>query len=744
MNAHDTLRDIAEEVNRALPPTGGRLHKLSRRQFMQVTGLAGGGLMLGFTLAAKEARASSAWQPNAFIRIDSEGILIHAKNPEVGQGVKTSLPMIVAEELDAAWDDVTVAQSPVDEAAFGFQMAGGSMSVPMNWDVLRQSGAAARAMLVGAAAARWDVPAAELETRDSAVIHAASGRKAAYTELAEEASALPVPAVDNLTFKTRDQYRLLGRRITGVDNEALVRGQALFGIDQTLPGMKYAVYAKCPAVGGKVRSANLEAVRKLPGVADAFVVEGNEAVGLLPGVAIVADSTWAAIRARRGLEVDWDETGAAADSWSAAVGRAEELRSVPGETRPVDDGDADAALAAADKRLSAYYTYHFASHAQLEPQNCTAWKRPGGMELWAPTQLPGRGRQAVADLLGIDKASVTVNQLRGGGGFGRRLHNDFMVEVAAIANRIEEPVKLQWTREDDMSHDTFRAGGFHQLDAGLDADGRISAWRDRFITFSRDGQRPVSGGGLSGRVFPAGVLEHCRYEQTALEWKTPCGPWRAPGSNVFGFVEQSFIHELAAAAGRDHLEVLLELFGEPRWLAEGDPRALHTGRAAAVVRLAAKKAGWGREMPQGRALGLAFYFSHMGHIAEVADVSVDANRKITVHRVTAAADVGPIINLSGAENQVQGSVVDGLSTMLGQAVTFEKGRVEQSNFDTYEILRMADAPAVDVHFIESDYAPTGLGEPALPPLAPAVCNAIYTATGHRIRTLPISMEGYSV
>ena len=742
MNAYDDLQNLAERMD-ALPIDIAP-RKLSRRRFMQLTGVVGGGLMLGFTLKGREAEAASTFEPNAFIRIDADGILIHAKNPEVGQGVKTSLPMIVAEELDAAWDDVTVAQSPVDEEAFGFQMAGGSMSVPMNWDVLRQSGAAARAMLVGAAAKQLDVAASELATRDSQVIHEASGRSLHYTELADAAAALPVPEADSLRLKDTSEYRLLGRRITGVDNDALVRGKALFGIDQTLPGMKFATYSKCPAVGGAVVSANLEEVKALPGVVDAFAIDGNEAVGLLPGVAIVADSTWAAIRARRELKVEWDESNAASDSWSAVTAKAEELRSQPGATRPVDDGDADAALEAADKRLSAYYTYHFASHAQLEPQNCTAWRHDGIMELWAPTQLPGRGRQAVADLLGLDKPKVTVNQLRGGGGFGRRLHNDFMVEVAAIANRLDVPVKLQWTREDDMSHDTFRAGGFHQVDAGLDAEGRITAWRDRFITFSRDGTRPVSGGSLSPRVFPAGVLENCRYEQTALEWKTPCGPWRAPGSNVFGFVEQSFIHELAVAAGRDHLEVLLEMFGEPRWLAEGDPRALHTGRAAGVVKLAAEKAGWGREMPEGRALGLAFYFSHAGHIAEVADVSVDANRRITVHSVTAAADVGPIINLSGAENQVQGSIVDGLSTMLGQSVTFEKGRVEQSNFDAYPMLRMANTPALDVHFIESDYSPTGLGEPALPPLAPAVCNAIFTATGHRIRTMPIASEGYSI
>ena len=318
-----------------------------------------------------------------------------------------------------------------------------------------------------------------------------------------------------------------------------------------------------------------------------------------------------------------------------------------------------------------------------------------------------------------------------------------MCEAAAIAARVDGPVKLQWTREDDMSYDFFRAGGFHQLEGSVDEEGRISGWRDHFITFA-DGDRPVSGGSLRGSEFPAGLIDNLRIEQTALDWRTRCGAWRAPGSNVFGFVIQSFIHELAAAAGRDHLDVLLELLGEPRWLEPGNTWALHTGRAAGVVRLAAEKAGWGRAMPAGRGLGLAFWFSHAGHIAEVADVSVDDERKIKVHRVTVAADVGPIVNLSGAENQLQGSVVDGLSTMLDLSVTFENGRVEQPNFDRYPILRMPDTPEVDVHFVASDFPPTGLGEPALPPLAPAVCNAIFAASGHRIRSLPISEEGFSI
>ena len=698
--------------------------------------------MLSFTLP-RAAAASGPLQPNGYVRIDADGITLLAKNPEVGQGVKTSLPMIVAEELDAAWDDVTVVQSPIDSSVYGMQFAGGSMSIPMNWTTLRQAGATARAMLVGAAAKQLGVPAEELSTMDSHVIHEASGRKLKYTALAADAADMPVPDAASLKLKSTGDFRLLGKRITGVDNEALVRGEPLFGIDASVPGMKYAVYQKCPAIGGKAKSANLDEIKAMPGVHDAFILDGNDnAMDLLPGVAIVADSTWAAIRAKRALTVEWDETGASKDSWSAAVAEAERLRGEAGE-RVVDQGDVDAAFEAAAERVSGFYTYHFVSHAQLEPQNTTASFADGALEIWSPTQTPDWGMDAVARVVGIDKSKITLHQMRCGGGFGRRLYNDFMCEAAAITQRAGVPVKLQWTREDDMAYDLYRAGGFHQLEGSVDAKGKVTGWRDHFITFANDG-RPVSGGALGQGVFPNGLVENVRFEQTPLDWKNRCAAWRAPGANVFGFVVQSFLHELAAAAGRDHLEVLLEVFGEPRWLVPDNPQTLNTERAANVVKLAAEKAGWGRDMPDGRALGLAFYFSHMGHIAEVADVSVSDDKKVKVHKVTVAADVGPIVNLSGAENQMQGSVVDGLSTMMGLSVTFENGRVQQSNFDKYPLLRMAATPKVDVHFVDSDFSPTGLGEPALPPLAPAVCNAIYAATGHRIRTLPISEEGYSV
>ena len=742
--SYQGIRETVDEVTgegRGLEFGPLRIDKIGRRRFMQLTGLVGGGLMLSFG-SGRAAANSGPLQPNGFLRIDKDGILLFAKNPEIGQGVKTSLPMIVAEEMDAAWQDVRVEQSPIDAQTYGPQFAGGSLSIPMNWERLRGAGATARAMLVGAAAARWGVPAEELTTLDSHVHHAPSGRKLGYVELAAEAAAMPVPDPATLTLKPRSAYRLLGSRITGVDNEALVRGEPLFGIDQAVAGMKYAVYQKCPAIGGTVKSVDLDAIKAMPGVSDAFVLEGNgSAMELLPGVAIVADSTWAAIRAKRALQVEWDETSAATDSWSAAVGRAQGLRDEDGE-RVVENGDVDAAFAAADKTVDAFYTYNFVSHAQLEPQNCTARFADGAVELWAPTQTPASGIRGVANVLGIDADKVTVHQTRCGGGFGRRLYNDFMCEAAAIAQRAGVPVKLQWTREDDMAYDLFRAGGFHRMTGSLDAEGRVSGWRNRFVTFSND-DKPVSGGALSERVFPVGLVENVRFEQTALPWGNRCAAWRAPGSNVFAFVMQSFLHELAIAAGRDHLEVLLEVLGDSRWLKDGDQQALHTGRAATVVKRAAQEAGWGREMSAGRALGLAFYFSHAGHIAEVADVGVDDAKRVKVHKVTVAADVGPIVNLSGAENQVQGSVVDGLSTMLELAVTFENGRVQQSNFDNYTMLRMASTPAVDVHFIDSDFSPTGLGEPGLPPLAPAVCNAIYAVTGERIRTLPISEAGYS-
>jgi isoquinoline 1-oxidoreductase subunit beta len=554
-------------------------------------------------------------------------------------------------------------------------------------------------------------------------------------------------------LKDRKDYRLLGKRITGVDNAGIVTGKPLFGIDQRLPGMLYANYVKAPAIGARAVSANLEHVKSLPGVRDAFLLEsrgepvefGPSAASMLSGVAVVADSTWEAIKATRELEVQWEDSMASGDSWAKAVAEARRLAAQAPQETLGESGDVGAAFGQASKTVEAFYAYPFVAHADLEPQNCTAWcKDDGSVEIWAPTQTPQAAVDAAAAFLGVPKDKVTLHQLRGGGGFGRRLANDSVIEAVAISRRVGAPVKAQWTREDDMHFDYYRPGGFHSFKGAIDGAGRLAAFEDHFVTFTRDGSTPVTSGNISPQEFPANVLPNARIAQSLIRTRMPTGPWRAPGSNAIAFAVQCFLHECAVAAGRDHLEFLLEVMGDPRWLSPGDPRALNTERAAGVIRLAAEKAAWDRKLPQGRGLGLAFHFSHAGHFAEVAEVSVDANRKLTVHKVTVAGDIGPIVNMSGAENQCEGSVIDGFSTAMGLEITFEDGRVEQSNFDRYPILRMADAPEVEVHFVDSDYPPTGIGEPALPPVAPAICNAIYAASGLRVRTLPLVKEGFSV
>ena len=741
--ADDELRELMRTVESGTRATGFRAVKLDRRNFLKLTGLAGGGLVLAFSMGREAAAvaADGEFAPNAFLHVSRKGVItIYSKGPEIGQGIKTAFPLIIAEELDASWSDVTVLQAPVNPAVYGRQSAGGSRSIPDSWDQLRRAGAVARSMLVTAAASTWKVAESECSTRDSAVWH--GKRKLGYGALAAKAAALPVPDANTVRLKERSEYRLLGKSYTGVDNRQVVTGAPLFGIDQTLPGMKIAVFQRCPATGGKVRSANLDEVKKLPGVRDAFVIEGNgKTTEVMPGVAIIADTTWAAFEARRQLEVEWDESTASKDSWSELVKRATELSRLPtGEKTLVNAGNVEAALKGAAKTVAGFYTYPFVSHAPLEPQNCTAWSHDGILEFWAPTQTADRALETVAGALGVTVDKIKINQTRVGGGFGRRLMNDYMCEAGAVAQRYKGLVKLVWTREQDMAHDFFRAGGFHSLTGGVDAQGKLVAWRNHFITFTHDGKAPSSGADWAANQFPGLNLPDYQLSHSLLPIKTPTGPWRAPRSCSVAWVIQSFLHELSAVAGRDHRDFLLEVMGEPRVLEGG----LNTGRAADVIKLVTEKAGWGRTLPEGHGMGLAFHFSHAGHFAEVAEVSVDANRKIRLHRMVVAGDIGPIINMSGANNQCEGGVIDGYSTMLGLEITMENGRIEQSNFHQYPILRIAHQPQVEVHFIQSDNPPTGVGEPALPPVAPAICNAIFAATGHRVRTLPLTKEGFKV
>jgi isoquinoline 1-oxidoreductase beta subunit len=510
--------------------------------------------------------------------------------------------------------------------------------------------------------------------------------------------------------------------------------------------------------GGKPASFNAAEIKAMPGVQDAFIVDGTSNLnGLRPGVAIVANSTWAAFRARKQLKVEWDEGVGAGHSWAGFTAQAQAASKQPGATVLRKDGEPAAALAGAAKTVEAAYTYPFISHASMEPQNCTAWvKRPEGtVELWAPTQNPGAGQALVASTFGIPREKISLHLMRSGGGFGRRLSSDFIVEAVAIAGKVTGPVKLTWMREDDLQHDQFRAGGFHFLRGGVDAQGKLVAWHNHFVTFAnrveRDGQsvlQPGSGASLSGDEFPGRWLPNCLLEQTALECRIPMGPWRAPGSNVFAWVFHSFIDELAHAAGRDPFEFRMELLGDKDMMPGTGERGVpyDVARMKNVLREVAAKSGWGRrKFARGQGAGIAFHFSHRGYIAEVAEVTVSREGKLSVDRIVVVTDIGAqIVNLSGAENQVQGSVIDGLSTLMYPSLNIEKGRIAQSNFHDYPLLRMPDTPTkIETHFLKTDYPVTGLGEPVFPPLAPAVCNAIFAATGKRVRELPLSKTDLS-
>lgn len=747
-------------AHRQVAPTG---RNLGRRSFIKLSGVGGGGLLLA-TLAPTAIQAAEgapaqdtllvSAELNAFVKVGTDGkITIYSSNAEMGQGIKTALPMVIAEELGAKWEDVVVVQSPVDEARFGRHGAGGSTTVNRTFDQMRTMGASAREMFIGAGALVMEVSRDELTAENSRVTHT-SGRYRTFAQLATLAAKQDMPDPDKLLFKEREDYTIIGSAVSGVDNLAITTGLALFGIDTRVPDMLYAAYHKCPAIGGKVVSANIAEIKQLPGVVDAFVVKGNGDVReLLDGVAIVGTNTHAVFSAKRKLKVKWDESEASKDSWSAMVKRAKSLQDSRSSDIGFRRGNVDTAFAdKTNTTLEAFYEYPFVAHLCMEPMNCTAHYKTAGtkanpnskdhVELWIPTQAPTRAYGPAKSLFGLEQSQVTVNQMRLGGSFGRRVYNEYVCEVIAISKRVGAPVKLTWTREDDIHHDFYRVGGFQAIKGSVDAKGKLIAFENHHMGMQTDG-KAVSGSGFRENEFPLQNVENALVSNTMFDIKTPCGPWRAPRSNTNAFVVQSFLDELAHAADRDYADFLLEILGEPRWFDPGNIRSLNTGRAADVIKLAVKEAGWGQKMPKGSGLGLAFFFSHAAHVAEVAHVSVDKNKKLTVHKVTVAVDVGPIINMSGATSQVEGAVIDGLSTMMAQKITMENGRTEQSNFHDYSVLRMPAAPAVDIHFIQSDNEPTGLGEPALPPLAPAIGNAIFAATGERVRKMPLSEEGFS-
>jgi isoquinoline 1-oxidoreductase beta subunit len=649
--------------------------------------------------------------------------------------------------MEADWSKVTIETAATDPAKYGQQWAAGSTATPTNYEPLRRVGAAGKQMLVEAAATTWKVPASECVAAMSTVTHTPTGRKLSYGALAERAAGVPAPDIKLVVLKAPKDFKIVGNSVRGFDSPKIVRGEPIFGIDVTRPGMLYATFTQCPVHGGKVKSAKLDAVLAHPGVKKAFVIDGSGdlhfiANGLSSGVAVVADSWWRAKQAREKLEVEWDEGPYADQSSVKFQAMADEISKKPGAISVRKDGDADAALAKAAKVLEANYNYPFLTHAPLEPQNCTAEYKNGKLEIWAPTQFPEQGRGAIAKVMGMKPEDITIHMVRCGGGFGRRLMNDFMVQSAWIARETGAPVKLLWTREDDIAHDFYRPAGHHYFKAGLDAKGNLIAWKNHFVSYGDQGKN-LFATDIPATELPSRLVPDVTVETTLMQLGIPTGPMRAPGSNALAFAHQSFMDELAHAAGRDPLEFQLAVLGPPRVLGSEKTRdVFDTGRMRGVLELVAEKSGWGKtKLADRTAMGIACYFSHAGYFAEVVQASVAASGAVKVEKVWVAADIGSqVINPTGALNQAQGSVIDGVGQALGLKVTLDKGRIVQTNFHEYPLIRMPAAPQVEVVFRKTDNPPTGMGEPALPPVIPALCNAIFAATGKRIRAMPIDAK----
>ncbi len=730
---------------------------ISRRGFLQASGATGVGFSLASFIPSNKAQAaetadSDHLELNAFVEVNTNGsIRLYAHTPEKGQGIKTSLPMIIAEELGADWNDVTVVRAPMNEARYGAQRAGGSTSTPREWNPMRRAGAAARVMFISAAAKQMSVNPGLLYTENSEVINRETGQRLPFSQLALAAAREPIPDINSLVFKARSDYKIIGTRVPDVDNHTIITGGGgLYGSDIQLPDMLYAVYEKCPATYGRVVSANLDQIKSLPGIVDAFLVEGNDNVGeLLDGVAIVARSTWQAFQAKQALEVEWDTSAASVDDNEEIYSRALEIAAAPwpAELEITASGDVERQYQDSNTTvIESNYRFPYLAHACMEPMNCTAHyhREDNSLDIWAPTRQPGITLNSVENVFDIPQQKITLHQMRMGGSFGRRRLQDYSCEVTAIAKRFDVPVKLLWTREDDMIHDQYRPGGVYAFKGAVSREGRPVAMQTHLIGPAVRG-RATAGTRLADDEFPALSIDNFRSAVSLIDTNTPTGSWRAPGSNATGWAVQSFLAEMAHTANRDYVEFLIEMMGAPQWFEPGNINSLNTGRAVDVIKLAAEKSGWGKSLPAGHGMGFAFHFSHAGHVAEVVELSIDDDKKISIHKVTAAIDIGPVINMSGALKQIEGAATDALSSIMDLEITMRNGEIQQENFHQYNIVRMRTAPLnIEAHFIQSEYDPTGLGEPALPPLMPAVTNAIFAANGERIKTLPLSKSGYTL
>jgi isoquinoline 1-oxidoreductase subunit beta len=700
---------------------------LSRREFVAAGVAAGAGLVIGFYLPHRGESRHEVFSPNAYLRITPDNkVTIVVARSEMGQGVRTALPMILAEELEADWNQIEIEQAGAS-TLFGDQTTGGSASIRSTWDPMRKAGATAREMLISAAALTWGVPRSSCSAENGHIKHAATKRSLSYGELVAKASTLPIPT--DIPLKQSKDYKIVGQRLPRLDSPSKVKGEAIFGIDFRMPGMKFAVLSRCPTIGGKVSSFDDKDSKKVSGVSYVGKI-GDSAV------AVVADSVWGAMEGRRVLNVAWDD-GPNKDLNTAAVTAALKQAATKKGVSLYSAGDA---AKVSGRKISAEYSLPFMAHAPMEPGNCTANYAGTRCELWAPTQVPQDCRDSVAQAVGLDPDQVKVNVTLLGGGFGRRLEHDYAVEAALVSKAVNAPVKVLWTREDDMRFSTYRPASLHQLSATVDGSGFPLALAHRLISPSISGQKgqPTPGNvdpDMPDEAGPVYGLSNYAIEYVMAETPVPLGWMRSVYALQAAFALESFIDELAVAAGKDPLKYRLHLLEKDQDL-QYFTTTWKTGRMRGVLQLAAEKAGWDKPLTAGHYRGIACFGCFASYMAEVVEISIE-NDTPRVHRVVAAVDCGQVVNPGILEQQIQGGIVYALANALRAKITIEKGRVVQGNFDDYAPPRMSETPTVEVYAVPSTEVPTGIGEPSVPPLAPALCNAIYAATKKRIRALPI-------
>jgi isoquinoline 1-oxidoreductase beta subunit len=727
---------------------------LTRRDFCCAT-LAAGSLIVAVlprTVRAQD-EAQGRFEPNGFVRIDPSGrVTIIVARPEIGQGVHTALPMLVAEELDVDWERIRIEPAVgVDQSTFGDQYAGGSQSVRNGWEPLRRAGAAARALLVQAAALRWRVDASECETAHGAVTHIPTGRCLAYGALTRAAASLPPPK--DVPLKEPSHYRLIGRPTRQRATPDIVRGVQRFGLDTRVPGMHFASIERAPALGAHILAVDDAAARAVAGVRDVVRIDADALPGFgdnnpppANGVGVIADCTWSALMGRKALRVTWSEGAASEDSEQRRL-ECRRLADEAPERVVRNDGDVERAFNSAAHTAEAVYEVPLLAHVTMEPMNCLVDARVDRCEVWAPTQNPTYARTVAAAICGLPVASVTVNAVRSGGGFGRRFYADYVAEAAVLSRAARAPVQVMWTREDDIRHDYFRPASYNRMRAALDAQGRLIGWTQHLVQAQRGdflkwappaGQARLPAGDEVGDFdFPAGYLPNLRLMASAIrDCPVPLGQWRSVDDFSNVFVSQGFIDEIAHLAGRDPLAYRLEIIGAPRPMPYGRS-TYDCGRLRRVFELAAERSSWGTPTRPGTGRGIAGSYANHAYVAVVAEVEVDPRQGVRVRRLVMAADIGTVVNPLGAAAQIEGSAGFALSAALKQEITVANGRVTQGNFNDFPVLRMPEMPRIEVHLVPSTEAPLGIGEPAVPPVAPAVTNAIFATSGIRVRRLPV-------